>query len=65
MGGGADLPAERADASVPALAATLRRAAADIAAGTAPAPDPGVAERFRQSSRTAAMLEVYDRVLHP
>ena len=50
------------DASVAALADALRRAAADIAAGTAPAPDPTVRERFRQSSRTAAMLEVYARV---
>ena len=45
--------------SVAALAETLRRAAADIEAGTAPTPDPSIAERFRQSSRTAAMLEVY------
>jgi len=53
---------EVADGSVSALAATLRRAAADIGAGTAPTPDPTVRERFRQSSRTAAMLEVYRRV---
>ncbi|HWS50187.1 MAG TPA: glycosyltransferase family 4 protein [Microbacterium sp.] len=46
-----------------ALAETLRRAASDIAAGTAPSPLPEVAEAFRQSSRTAAMLEVYERVL--
>lgn len=45
-----------------ALADTLRRAAADIAAGTAPTPVPAVAEAFRQSSRTAAMLGVYERV---
>ena len=51
-----------ADGSVAALADALRRAAADIEAGTAPAPDPSVRERFRQSSRTAAMLEVYRRV---
>ncbi len=51
-----------ADASVPALAAALRRATADVAAGVAPTPDPVVAERFRQSSRTAAMIAVYDRV---
>lgn len=50
------------DASVEALAATLRRAAADIAAGAAPTPDPTIRERFRQSSRTAAMVEIYDRV---
>jgi glycosyltransferase involved in cell wall biosynthesis len=51
-----------ADDSVGALAETLRRAVADIEAGTAPAPDPTVRERFRQSSRTAAMVEVYRRV---
>ena len=42
---------------------TLRRAASDIAAGTAPAPVREVSEAFRQSSRTAAMVEVYERVL--
>lgn len=46
-----------------ALAAALRTAAGDIAAGTAPAPDPGMPAKFRQSSRTAAMVEVYRRVL--
>ncbi|MDQ1082034.1 MULTISPECIES: glycosyltransferase [Microbacterium] len=51
-----------ADATVPALAETLRRAASDITAGAAVAPDPTIAERFRQSSRTAAMIEVYERV---
>src|SRR6478609_4065428 len=51
-----------ADASIPALAAALRRAAADVEAGTAPVPDASIRERFRQSSRTAAMIEVYDRV---
>lgn len=51
------------DASTRALAGTLRHAASDIEAGTAPVPDPAIAERFRQSSRTAAMLEVYERVL--
>lgn len=48
-----------ADSSVDALAEALRRAAADVAAGAAPQPDPTVRERFRQSSRTDAMLEVY------
>nr|WP_218853007.1 glycosyltransferase [Microbacterium immunditiarum] len=51
-----------AAAEVSALAEALRRAAADIEAGTAPEPDPDIRERFRQSSRTAAMVEVYDRV---
>ncbi|WP_314504336.1 glycosyltransferase [uncultured Microbacterium sp.] len=50
------------DASVSALAETLRIAASDIAAGTAPVPDPSVRERFRQSSRTAAMVGIYERV---
>lgn len=48
---------------VAALAQTLRLAAADIEAGRAPEPDPQVAADFRQSSRTAAMLEVYRRAL--
>lgn len=50
------------DASVAALAAALRAAASDISAGTPPMPDPVIRERFRQSSRTAAMIEVYERV---
>ncbi|GAT71728.1 glycosyltransferase [Microbacterium hydrocarbonoxydans] len=45
------------------LIETLRRAASDIANGTAPVPSKEVAEAFRQSSRTAAMIEVYERVL--
>ncbi len=48
---------------VAALAETLRAAASDISAGRAPVPSPEVAEAFRQSSRTAAMVEVYERVL--
>lgn len=51
------------DASVTALTETLQRAASDIVAGRAPTPDPDVAAAFRQSSRTAAMIEVYERVL--
>ncbi|MET0781198.1 MAG: glycosyltransferase, partial [Microbacterium sp.] len=50
-----------ADASTGALAETLRTAAAEIAAGTGVEPDPSIRERFRQSSRTAAMVEVYAR----
>ena len=42
------------------LAEVLRCAVADIRDGAAPVPDPSIAERFRQSSRTAAMLEVYE-----
>lgn len=45
------------------LVDTLRRAASDIAAGTAPHPMREVSESFRQSSRTAAMIEIYERVL--
>ena len=48
---------------IAALAETLRRAASDIAAGTAPRPLPAVADAFRQSSRTAAMIGIYERVL--
>ncbi|WOF23049.1 glycosyltransferase [Microbacterium betulae] len=48
---------------VAALAASLRRAAADIASGSAPVPSERVAAEFRQSSRTAAMIEIYERVL--
>ena len=51
------------DASIEALAETLRQAVADIEAGTQPPVDPSLAARFRQSSRTAAMVEVYQRVL--
>lgn len=51
------------DASTAGLAAALRTAAGDIAAGTAPVPDPSIAEWFRQSSRTAAMVEVYERAI--
>jgi glycosyltransferase involved in cell wall biosynthesis len=50
------------DPSVAALADALRVAASDISAGTPRVPDPTIRERFRQSSRTAAMVEVYDRV---
>ncbi|MER7797069.1 glycosyltransferase [Microbacterium sp. NPDC096154] len=57
-----DAPADE-PARVAALAATLRRAAADIEAGAAPLPDPEMPVKFRQSSRTAAMVAVYERVL--
>jgi glycosyltransferase involved in cell wall biosynthesis len=49
------------DASTAALAATLRQAAAEIDGGAARHPDPSIRERFRQSSRTVAMVEVYER----
>jgi glycosyltransferase involved in cell wall biosynthesis len=54
-----------ADATPAALAETLRRAASDIASGTPVAVNPDVREKFRQSSRTAAMLEVYRRSQKP
>nr|WP_198426076.1 glycosyltransferase [Microbacterium ureisolvens] len=50
------------DPAIAALAAALRDAASDISAGTPRVPDPTIRERFRQSSRTAAMVEVYERV---
>ncbi|MCR2808437.1 MULTISPECIES: glycosyltransferase [unclassified Microbacterium] len=49
------------DASSAALAATLRTAVTQIASGHGPIPDGSVRDRFRQSSRTAAMVEVYRR----
>ncbi|MFC8680607.1 glycosyltransferase [Microbacterium ureisolvens] len=50
------------DPTTAALAEALRDAASDISAGTPRVPDPTIRERFRQSSRTAAMVEVYERV---
>jgi hypothetical protein len=49
------------------LAAALRLAVCDIRGGTATKPPADIGERFRQSSRTEAMIEVYERVLaaHP
>lgn len=55
----ADAPEPR---RIAALADTLVRAAADIASHAAPEPSRAVAEAFRQSSRTAAMIDVYRRV---
>ncbi|GAA3662531.1 glycosyltransferase [Microbacterium marinilacus] len=65
VGGGvwAVEPRDDEPGRVVALARTLRRAAADIAGGTAPVPDPRMPGRFRQSSRTAAMIAVYERTL--
>jgi glycosyltransferase involved in cell wall biosynthesis len=65
LGGGFWTVASGADESgrVAALTETLRRAASDIRAGTAPVPATEVTETFRQSSRTAAMIDVYERVL--
>ena len=56
-------PREREEQRTRALAETLRRAAAEIVDGSAPMPLPAVAQAFRQSSRTAAMIAVYERVL--
>lgn len=63
VGGGADDAPEVADASVGALAAALREAARDIEAGSAVSVEPTIRERFHQSSRTAAMIEIYERAL--
>lgn len=49
--------------SVDGLADALGRAVRDIEAAAAPAPDPAIADLFRQSSRTRAMVEVYQRVV--
>jgi glycosyltransferase involved in cell wall biosynthesis len=54
---------KRTDASTAALAEALRTAVAAIDAGTPVKVDPTIRERFRQSSRTAAMVEIYDRVI--
>jgi glycosyltransferase involved in cell wall biosynthesis len=56
-------PAHDPQARVDALAVTLRQAVSDIGSGQAPRPSPEVAQKFRQSSRTRAMLDVYRRVL--
>ncbi|WP_169583694.1 glycosyltransferase [Microbacterium thalassium] len=50
------------DASTAALAAALVHATADIEAGRPVPVDPTIRERFRQSSRTAAMIDLYRRV---
>ena len=62
VGDAATFERGEADPSVAALAGALRAAASDISAAEAPLPDPSIRERFRQSSRTAAMIEVYERV---
>lgn len=64
-GGQWSVPDAAADerSRITALAETLVRAASDIRAGSAPQPDAEVAAAFLQSSRTAAMVEVYRRVL--
>lgn len=49
--------------STSALAQALRTAADDITADRAVRVNPEIAERFRQSSRTAAMLDIYTRVV--
>lgn len=63
VGGGHAFERGVPDPSVGALADALRVAASDISKGTPRVPDPTIRERFRQSSRTAAMIEVYERVL--
>lgn len=51
-----------ADPSTAALAEALAAAASDISAGMARVPDATIRDRFRQSSRTAAMVAIYERV---
>ncbi len=51
------------DASVGALATALRVAATEIANRMPHVADPAIAELFRQSSRTAAMVDVYRRAI--
>jgi glycosyltransferase involved in cell wall biosynthesis len=49
--------------TVAGIARALERAVRDIEAGTAPVPDASIAERFRQSACTAAMIELYERTM--
>jgi hypothetical protein len=49
--------------AVAGIARALERAVRDVEAGTAPVPDASIAERFRQSACTAAMIEVYERTI--
>ncbi|MFS0734704.1 glycosyltransferase [Microbacterium jepli] len=63
VGGDVDAAPSASDASIGALAATVRAAAADISAGNAVQPSARLREEFRQSSRTASMIDVYRRVL--
>jgi 1,2-diacylglycerol 3-alpha-glucosyltransferase len=51
------------DGSVAGLADAIGRAVGDIEADAAPVPDASIADRFRQSSRTRAMVEVYERTV--
>ncbi|MET4637455.1 glycosyltransferase family 4 protein [Mycetocola sp. 2940] len=52
-----------ADGSVPALAEAIRSVAADVASGSALVVEPQTSRAFRQSSQTARMIGVYERVL--
>jgi 1,2-diacylglycerol 3-alpha-glucosyltransferase len=63
VGGARDVPPAVPEPSVTALAETLRHAVAEIGRADTPHPDPAIARTFRQSSRTAAMIAVYRRVL--
>ena len=56
-------PGAAPDPSADALARALRVATDDIRAGTAPTPSADIRDRFRQSTRTAEMIELYERVL--
>jgi 1,2-diacylglycerol 3-alpha-glucosyltransferase len=54
---------QTADGSVEALADTLRRVAADVASGSKLVVEPQTSSTFRQSSQTARMIALYERVL--
>ncbi|WP_231916221.1 glycosyltransferase [Microbacterium karelineae] len=55
--------AQSEDGRIRELATTLRDVDRDIRLGSAPAPSEGVRREFVQSSRTAAMIDIYRRVL--
>ncbi|HJA03254.1 MAG TPA: glycosyltransferase, partial [Candidatus Microbacterium stercoravium] len=65
MGGGVwRVPEAHTEAGrIAALADQLRRVEHDLAAGTIPAPSERVRRDFLQSSRTDAMIALYERVL--
>jgi 1,2-diacylglycerol 3-alpha-glucosyltransferase len=60
----AELPAgtmwQPTDGSVEALAASIRRAVADIDAGTAPVVPPELARTLRQSTQTTRLVALYE-----
>ncbi|AZH84917.1 glycosyltransferase [Plantibacter sp. PA-3-X8] len=65
----AELPADSmwqpTDGGVEALAEAIRRAVADIEAGTAPVVAPGLARTLRQSTQTTRLISLYEAALPP